>query len=420
MNNRTYRVSEVFVPGGFPKLTYNPREKHKLEEELSEAKDNLCKLVMVTGLTKSGKTVLTKNVFPTEDSVWYDGGSFSTDDEFWIGIAEQLDIFPDETNTEGKEISNQGEANIGGGAQLLLFEVKGGGKVGHSRKKIKTTIRSRKGNPKTLALNDLKAKRKPLIVDDFHYLPREKQGQIVRAIKSLIFDGVPIIFIAIPHRRLDVVKVEREMTSRIKTVKVPEWGHDELKSIPEIGFSLLNISIRPKIIEDFIDQSIGSPHLMQEFCRELCVYLDIKETCSSIKIVDEINLSHLYEKVAANTGKVIFDKLFKGPRQRSDRMKRKLINGIETDIYGLVLFALAELKPNIQTIDYENLRSKIKDVSLDNPPQAHEVSRVLDKMAQIASSDESSTPVIDWEKDERILHITDPFFAFYLRWGIEK
>jgi hypothetical protein len=25
--------------------------------------------------------------------------------------------------------------------------------------------------------------------------------------------------------------------------------------------------------------------------------------------------------------------------------------------------------------------------------------------------------VIDYEKDDRRLHITDPFFAFFLRWG---
>jgi hypothetical protein len=38
-------------------------------------------------------------------------------------------------------------------------------------------------------------------------------------------------------------------------------------------------------------------------------------------------------------------------------------------------------------------------------------------MSKISTSDESSTPVIDWEKDDRLLHITDPFFAYYLKWG---
>ena len=55
----------------------------------------------------------------------------------------------------------------------------------------------------------------PLVIDDFHYIERKYQGEIVRALKSLIFDSLPVVLIAIPHRRLDVVKVEREMTGRI-------------------------------------------------------------------------------------------------------------------------------------------------------------------------------------------------------------
>ena len=59
----------------------------------------------------------------------------------------------------------------------------------------------------------------------------------------------------------------------------------------------------------------------------------------------------------------------------------------------------------------------VRDVSATQIPQLQEVARVLKHMATIASSDQSSTPVIDFEEDEKKLHITDPFFAFYLRWG---
>lgn len=165
--------------------------------------------------------VLTNSIFPRQDSIWFDGGTFSSEDEFWTDIAEQLDVFPDKIVSESKEKMSQGELNAGTSVQLVLFKLEDGGKEINSAKKGRTLIRSRKGNPKTLALQELKIKRKPLIIDDFHYLPREKQGSIVRAVKALIFDGIPVIFIAIPHRRLDAVKVEREMTGRIKTINVP-------------------------------------------------------------------------------------------------------------------------------------------------------------------------------------------------------
>jgi len=398
-------------------LTYNPRTEKKLEDSLKETKDNLCKLIMVTGLTKSGKTILTQNIYPRRDNVWFDGGTFSTEDDFWLQIAEQLEIFPDTTISHNFEKAEQNDTKIGGGVQLALFKFEGGGTKTHTIKKTKTIIKSKKGNPKSLAIQALKQKKIPLIIDDFHYLPRDKQGIIVRSVKALIFEGIPVIFIAIPHRRLDAVKVEREMTGRVKTINVPVWEEYELKSIPHTGFTLLNVDVSDLIINKLSREAIGSPHLMQEFCRELCNLYNIKETVNELALIDRIDYKKLFSNIAENTGKVIFDKLVKGPRQRTDRMERKLTNGKSTDIYGLVLYALAELKPGIEKIDYEMLRSKIRDLSASNPPQAHEVSRVLDKISQIAASDESSTPVIDWEKEERILHITDPFFAFYLRWG---
>lgn len=414
-----YRARQVFIPGGQPTLTYNPRKELKLEESLEEAKDYLCKLVMMTGSTKSGKTVLTNKVFPKSDSIWFDGGSFSSENDFWIEIVQQLDTYIDESTSESKDKSSQGGVKGSAENQLLLFKTKGEASASYSSKKGKAKSQSRKGNPKTIALQALRESKKPLIIDDFHYLPRDQQAQLVRAVKALIFDGSPVIFLAIPHRRLDAVKIEREMTGRIETISIPPWEKGELVEIPRIGFPLLNLEVTNQITEKLADDAIGSPHLMQEFCREICNIRNIKETLDDKIVIDSIDQERIFQSVAQNTGKVIFDKLSKGPKQRTDRVQRKLTNGDTTDIYGLVLHALAQLRPGLDTIEYETLRSAIRDVSSGTQPQAHEVTRVLDKMSQIAASDESSTPVIDLEKEDRILHITDPFFAFYLRWGIE-
>jgi hypothetical protein len=414
-----YRARQVFIPGGQPTLTYNPRKDLNLEESLEEAKDYLCKLVMMTGSTKSGKTVLTNKIFPKSETVWFDGGSFSSEQDFWLEIVQQLDAYVDESVSESKDKTTQGGVKAGAESQLVLFKVKGETSASHASKKGKGNTKSRKGNPKTIALQVLRDSKKPLIIDDFHYLPRDQQANLVRAVKALIFDGLPVIFIAIPHRRLDAVKVEREMTGRIETITVPPWEPKELVEIPKIGFPLLNCELSNNIINKLASEAIGSPHLMQEFCREICNVKGIKETLDDKTKIETIDTEQLFKTVSLNTGKVIFDKLSKGPRQRADRVQRELSNGTTTDIYGLVLNALAHLRPGLDTIDYEILRAAIKEVSSGTQPQAHEVTRVLDKMSQIAASDESSTPVIDWEKEERILHVTDPFFAFYLRWGIE-
>ncbi|AKJ28327.1 hypothetical protein AAW51_1636 [Caldimonas brevitalea] len=157
---------------------------------------------------------------------------------------------------------------------------------------------------------------------------------------------------------------------------------------------------------------------MQDFCRGISKAVGLVETKPSKRLhVDDRLAEQVFKDVADTIGRPIFEKLARGPRQRSDRIPRKLKDGREVDIYELVLHALASMQPGLVSLEYEDLRTAIKEVSSSQIPQLHEVARVLKHMATIASTDQSSTPVIDFEEDEKKLHITDPFFAFYLRWG---
>ncbi|MEH1935416.1 MAG: hypothetical protein V7L14_17300 [Nostoc sp.] len=273
-------------------------------------------------------------------------------------------------------------------------------------------------SPRSAAITQLRKANIPLIIDDFHYLDRDFQGNIIRALKPLIFEGLPVILIAIPHRRYDAVKVEREITGRLESIPIPTWNDEELLEIPNEGFPLLNVHLSKSIGLRLASEAYGSPHLMQEFCRELTSFHKVETTLSERLEIDNIS-DELFIKVAEGTGKIVFDKLAKGPRQRTDRLPRMLKSGETADIYKVILLALAQLSPGLETIEYEQLRAVIKDVLIDNIPQGHEVTRVLEKMTEIASSDEASTPVLDWDKEELKLHITDPFFAFFLKWGVE-
>src|SRR5688572_17297007 len=97
------RMRQVFVPGGLPEHTYVRREKTGLEKRLAAVADNLCKLVTLTGPTKSGKTVVTKKAYPKESSVWIDGGSVSGEDDFWLQVVNRLEGSTEVASTQSKE-----------------------------------------------------------------------------------------------------------------------------------------------------------------------------------------------------------------------------------------------------------------------------------------------------------------------------
>ncbi len=412
------RYTDVFVPGGFPRHTYNPRVELQVEGRVRQVLENLCKLAIVTGHTKSGKTVLVRSILPREEHVWIDGGVIGHEDDFWSAVIDQLQLFQDTeaTSESSTQVELSAAGTIGGNILVAKGEAELGASYGTDH--VEGESQTRTVSSRIVALKGLGEKRRALVIDDFHYLPRELQGSIVRVLKPLVFEGVPVVIIAIPHRRYDAVKVEREMTGRIMPVEIPAWSKDELVFIPEKGFELLNGTITSELVEQLADESIGSPHLMQEFCRSICRAHGITETFGGgSATLPKGRMSEVFRETADTIGRPIFEKLARGPRQRTDRIQRKLKSGDEVDIYGLVLHGLAHLRPALVTLEYEDLRSAIREVSAQDPPQLHEVARVLKHMSEIAATDQSSTPVIDFDEEEKVLHVTDPFFAFYLRWG---
>lgn len=417
---KKFRANQVFVPGGMPQHTYVARTERDLEQRLLSVADNLCKLATLTGSTKSGKTVLVNRLFPrtTGENIWIDGGTVKTENDLWTQILSELEGFTSTESSSSSESSQGTAGEVSGGLKIPLI-ASGGAKVGvnAARKTGSGDKRSLALAPRPAAVSQLRASGKPLIIDDFHYLDRKFQGEVVRALKPLVFEGHPVVIIAIPHRRYDAVKVEREMTGRVESISVPAWSATELMEIPQAGFPLLNAELTATQRERFAKEAYGSPHLMQEFCRGLCSQERVVETLDKMRRLTPKD-PELFRAIAEGTGKVIFDKLAKGPRQRSDRKPRPLNAGGEADIYRVVLLALAKLAPGMERVDYELLRGAIRQTLAAEIPQAHEVSRVLEKMAEIASSDEASTPVIDWDKEEQELHVTDPFFAFFLKWGV--
>ena len=412
------RVTNVFVPGGIPQITYISREEHQLEAQVSSAKDNLSKLLVVTGPTKSGKTVLVDRLFPRDASIWVDGGAISDEESFWDCIIEKASLFTSVEESNNSEFGGEasGELSAEGG----IFVAKGSATLSagvHAMSGM-TSSRSRVTSSKIVAVNALQTMQTPLIVDDFHYINKDVQKAIVRALKSPIMHGLPVIFIAIPNRKYDSVEVEREMTGRIENVEMPIWSRQELANIAQTGFRSLNIAVKQELIDRLTSAAYGSPFLMQEFCKELCLQSEIAEKTPSVQYISEkIDESEIFKGIAEHSGRSMFDKLKRGPRARTDRKPRRLRNGTTTDIYGVVMEALKNTQPGVETIPYDTLRANIRSILDDDLPQKHEISRVLDKIAEISYTDASSTPVIDWQRDDDILTITDPFFAFYLKWA---
>jgi hypothetical protein len=408
------RVGQVFVAGGLPTITYNPRSQLKLEQKVQDYLDERHRILSVSGPTKTGKTVLVKRVLKNADAVWASGGSIRSSSEFWQTIADELEI---PTSIESTRQETDGETRTISGEVSLLPNIVKVGKSGQEQTAISFTDKSQRNRHfESAARKALRNSLRPLVIDDFHYVPANEQLQIVRSLKDLVFDGLPVIVLAVPHRAYDVVRVEKEMTGRVQQLEIGFWSNDELLGIAEKGFDALGlVDEGGRVSNHLAEESFASPHLMQDFCLNVVKDSGVRESQDQVQFLIEPNWPSFFSDRSSAASKTAFDMLARGPRQRTDRKPRTLKNGLVVDIYGAVLMAIGYTGP-LMGITYEHLRSAMREIMSEDPPRGQEIVRVLDEMSKIAREQIEGEPVVDYDTELMTLHISDPYFAFFLRW----
>ena len=409
-------LRDVFVPGGMPSYTYQDRSSLDLEGSLQSALRRLRKFIAVAGPTKCGKTVLVRKILPKEKGVWIEGGQVSTISDFWDQVLTSLGIPSATTLTSTKSVDSASETEDG-----AAFKPAGMGAEIKNKKSSKTALTQSKNrafaiSPSTAAVEALIAAKKTLVVDDFHYIDQATQQAVVRGLKQAVFDGLQVVLILIPHRMHQAAKAEMDVDGRTHTIEIPEWQPNELFAIADTGFRVLSVRAHADTIATMVNECFNSPHLMQDFCSQLCDDSRVYETNTGtlktltfLKGEAEFFTRHAKNAVNPET----FRAIQKGP-DRTNRLERKLKDGGTCDTYEAVLIALRNLDV-MSPVKWADLRKGLQDILVEEPQQ-HEITRVLEKMDEIAKS-RLGEPVIDYVKEERELHLVDPFFRFYVRWG---
>lgn len=434
MTNQPLRVSEVFVPGTRPKYTYNPREELRLEEELRDYIEEKGEVLAVSGPTKTGKTVLLRRVL--QNPVWVDAQGIHDVDDLWRSIGDAATVFTDLEFESSTEATAEGQAEGGAGAFGLNFKTTASLSNADSNGQRHAVSR-----PISSAASEaLVHSARPLVIDDFHFIDRRVQGDILRALKPLILDEVPVVLALISHKARGLEAPVPDMTSRVRHLPINSWSKAELRVIANKGFEALNVTDPGgNITNTLADNSYESPHLMQKFCREICKANGIRERQQHPTALEEpLDWSEFYKSLAEGVSGDWFGKLLRGPQERgSKRNTWTTKSGHKLDGYGITLMAIASTGPTMD-LTKDQIKLAVESLTANSGPAANQTTRVLQRMSSIAKSraedprpseDELDSgqdhgivndiqPVLEYIDDgpNSTLHIADPFFAFYIRW----
>lgn len=388
-------AEQVFKPGSFPKYTYISRKSPDLnidyELRLKQALKVSGCLTSIVGPSKMGKTVLCEKVINLDNLIEMSGGDFKDSSEFWniIGIKVGLSV-----SGEFGEINSQGESE-------------------HKREinKSEKFVLNKDRVIKYFKDNGL-----VLLLDDFHYAPDDVQIHIAQQLKDAIRKEFKAIVVSLPHRADDAIRKNADLTGRINSINIEPWQESELEEIATKGFKELGINIDSNISKQISVESLTSPQLMQYICLSICTLLD--SDVEDIKEVPEEILETAYRFTTINLNYSDVVKILKeGPNTRGN--KRKLYKtkiGKEIDIYGLIVEAIKE-NPPLVGLTLDEIKRRIDNITISSMkgPDRQAIRESLNKLQNIISEKEGIYKVFEWK--DSVVHILDPLFLFYLRWG---
>lgn len=410
-----YKVEDVFSPRSFPENTYIHRitaGNKTIDQKLEKALMMKGNLIFVSGASKSGKTVLCHKVIPDEKFIDLSGNQISSKEDFWNHIAEQLSLSDIVTTTTGMQNSEarvvKGSANFNAG--IMGTGIGAGIGADTSENVVSTNqITASRARTETQVIRYIIDNDKVLVIDDFHYIPKEIQLYIARTLKTELFHGLKAVILSLPHRSDEAIILNPDLIGRTTSIEIPLWTTNELKEIAVKGFTLLNVPISDECINLLAQESISSPQLMQDNCFNLAYG-------SMGSIITTATVKAAFSETASNYAH--YDKLVRtilhGPSQGQGRRKLYQTADKDVDIYELMLMAL-KADPPVSKLSLEEIKNRISELLVNHERITSSIiSGTINKLISLIKKDMPDLDALEYKNKE--LYILDPFLLFYLRW----
>lgn len=417
---KTLTAHDVFTPSSFPEHNYVARDGDDLEEKLRFALRTKGQIVSLSGPSKSGKTVLVEKVVGKKNLVTVVGAGIRAPDDVWTRVLDWIDVPADTTTQKSWQLRTGARVGAKAETDIVVASGEASGDVTTelSRSTAGSERKGRRGMEQVI--DELAGKDLVVLVDDFHYMPRNVQDEVAKQLKEAARRELKIVTAAVPHRADDVVRANPELRGRVTMIDVGYWRPRDLTRIAKSGFDALNIDIDLPSAERLAHQAAGSPQLMQALCLYACFVLgtlerSAKRVTERLRDEDHVKACRLTSTIA--DFRSLVDALELGPRARAgDRKTYAFTDGTTGDVYRAILKAIAE-EPLVLTFDYEEVLRRVRLVCDSEAPAGSSVTGACAHMARLAEELLPTTRVLTWDERDQILEIPDPYLSFYLRWS---
>lgn len=410
------KALDVFTPNKLPSVTYVEDRLIERKELLLDAMEMGATLISLSGPSKSGKTVFIEKIIGKDKLLQVSGAGITEAKILWDRILDLIGVPISLRKTQQTGF----KADTSGKIKGDLWIVKGEMGVGGEKNKSESATEEYALDYLQLVIRELSGTKLVIFIDDFHYIPKDVQVFISNQIKEAISNEVSFICASVPYRSDDIIRANPDLRGRLVKIDFNYWGQDELRKIAKKGFAALNVNLSDAMINALVSEAAGSPQLMQSLCLKACYEIKARERKEVL-----INIRprlKLVEKICQMTANMTdysstVEKMKDGPRLSDKNRKTYLLNDDTiADVYKVILLAIA-LNPPELNIRYNNLKNRIDSVCSRKVPSASSVTNACSHIEKIVNDAENRT-VIEWDSENDVLDIRDPYLLFCLRWGV--
>jgi hypothetical protein len=412
------RATEVFTPGKLPEVTYIDDHLKERVKILTDALDSGAVVISLSGPSKSGKTVFIEKTIGKDRLIQVTGAGVTDANKLWDRVFDIVGTPIAKKTTAASGFEGTVGGKIGGEAGILVSatgELSAAGKWSKSSSEQADVAI----DYLQLLIRELSNTGLVLFIDDFHYIPRPIQVEVSNQIKEAIRNNVIVVVASVPYHSDDAIRANPDLRGRTVKLDFNYWKPDELCKIADKGFTALNATASRAYVQALASESAGSPQLMQSLCLTTCFENDLRERQSLLKHLasDKDAIGKVCSRTAATSDySSTVAKMKDGPKTRGQDRKSYLTrDGAVLDVYPLILRAIS-LDPPELTQRYPNLQRRIQSLCAKEQPSGSSVTGACSHITSIANDSENRN-IIEWDGENDVLDIRDPYLLFYLRWN---
>ena len=353
----------------------------------------------------------------------YHCGPASSAEDIYRAFLRQLgvEIVTEKANTSSREASASIKSTF---SAFIPFLAKGdveAGAEGKVGREIETTSKPIEFNLNAAQdvgelLLEVGGDSKFFVLENFHYLTVEVQGQLAFDLRTFEEMGIRFIILGVWRENNRLIQFNGDLQDRVAEVPVEPWENEDFARVAETGEKVLNITITGPLKDRIFHEAHGSVAVVQELLKKFCEISGIKEVQREIVILnnqDNLNKA-ITEKVSDYSSRHVrsLESIAAGSRSRRPSEDAVALYLQYYLVQVLLSRSYNELKDGIER---KTLQELIREIHThpDNV-RTSDVTGTLKRLPILQTNQNIVPPLLDYDQGTRRLKVVDSTLYFFI------